>query len=191
MDTPPVPPPAYEQVIAHKLADCGLSSRGFKIAYENELQSYEIVVDRSAGVAPEMFGCLRDAVGSEIVTFEDQHLSEQYQAFVAEAVRPQMVADAEAELARRGLLTGFPRRADFASDALFAEALEEHCGLAKGEAIRPIDHVLVFDPPSASKHDFEAFTARYSCLLAAIQLAGARSEAEFVFVGNEAAAPSD
>lgn len=191
MDTPPEPPPSYEQVITKRLVECGLSKQGVKVSYEDDLQSYEIVIGRSANAAPVMFPCIRDAATAEIVTFDDHQLSIGYNAFLTELYRPEMLARAEEELAKRGLLTGFPRRADFASDALFAEALERHCGLAKGEAIRPLGDVLAFQPPPEAAHDFEAFSQRYSCLLSAIQLVSARDELTIGFIGNEAFASPD
>ncbi len=191
MDTYPEPQPSYEQVITQKLVECGLFAQGVKVSYEDDLLSYEIVIDRSAKAASEMFPCIRDAAAAEIVTFPDQELSSRYHAFLAAAYRPEMMAQAEAELAKRGLLKGLPRRPDFASDALFAEALEEHCGLAKGEAIRPFGDALAFQPPPEAARDFKAFSKRYSCLLSAIQLVSARGELKVGFIGNEAVASPD
>ncbi|MCX7284598.1 MAG: hypothetical protein NTX28_11250 [Novosphingobium sp.] len=191
MDAHHEPPPSYEQVITQKLLGCGLAAHGLKVSYDDDLQSNEVVVSRSANATPEMFACIRDAAVGEIVTFDDPDLASRYFAFVAEAFRPQMVTSAEDALAKRGLLSGFPRRADFASDALFAEALEEHCGLPKGEAIRPFGGVLAFQPPPEAMRDFKTAIERYSCLLSAIQLASARGEGKFGFVGNEAMASPD
>lgn len=185
MDALPELPPSYEQVITQKLSDCSLSLQGFKVSYEDDLQSYEINIGPLANAGPEMFSCIRDAAAGEIVSFSDQELARGYGAFLAEAFRPQMLASAEAELSKRGLFEDFPRRADFASDALFAEALEEHCGLPKGENIRPFGDVLAFQPPPEALRDFNASMERYSCLLSAIQLAVARGEGKFGFVGNE------
>ena len=101
-----------------------------------------------------------------------------------------MIADAEAELARRGLPAGFPRRSEFANDILFAEALEDHCGVTKGEAIRPFGDALSFQPPPEMARDFKTFSERYSCLFIAIMLVSGRGELDISFVGNEAfAAP--
>lgn len=191
MDTVPEPPPSYEQIITQKLRECGLSAHGLKVSYEDDLQSYEIIIGPLANAAPEMFACIRDAVAGEIVTFDDLKLANEYHAFVAEAFRPQLVASAEAELSKRGLLRGFPRRADFANDTLFAEALEEHCGLPKGEAIRPLGDVLAILPPPEALRDFKTSLERYSCLMSAIRLASARGEGKFGFIGNEFVASPD
>ncbi len=191
MEILPEPPPSYEQIITQKLVECGLSSRGLKVSYEDDFQSYEIVIGPSANAKAEMFSCIRDTAAGEIVSFDDQELMSGYHAFLAEAYRPQMIASAESELAKRGLLKGFPRRVDFASDALFAEALEEHCGLVKGEVIQPFGDKLVVQPPPEALRDFKATMERYSCLYSAIQLASARGEGKFGFVGNQAGALSD
>ncbi|MCW2350649.1 MULTISPECIES: hypothetical protein [unclassified Sphingobium] len=137
METLPEPPPSHEQIIIQKLVACGLSPHGLEVSYEDDLQSYEIIIRASANVAPEMFACIREASAGEIVTFDDLEQINSYHAFVEEALAPEMVASAEAELSKLGLLDGFPRRPDFANDALFVEALETHCGFQKGEAIRP------------------------------------------------------
>ena len=186
MDSLPEPPPAYEQVITQKLAECGLSAQGLTVSYEDHLQSYEIVIGRSANATFEMFPCIREAAAVAIVTFQDQELTSRYQAFLTETYRPKMIADAEAELAKRGFLVGFPRRSEFANDVLFAEALEEHCGLVKGEAIRPVGDTLAFQPAPEIARDFKTFSERYSCLLTAIMLVSGRDELNIAFIGNEA-----
>lgn len=191
MNALPEPPPPYEHVITQKLVECGLSAQGLKVSYIDDFRSYEIVVSVSANARPEMFACIRDAAAGEIVTFDDQELGSAYDTFVAEAFRPQMLASAEAALSKRGLLEGIPRRADFASDALFGEALEEHCGLPKGEAIRPFGDALAFQPPPEVLQDLGKAMERYSCLLSAIQLANARGEGKFGFVGNKAVRSPD
>lgn len=188
MDSLPESPPPYEQAITQKLAECGLSAHGFTVSYEDHLQSYEVVIGRSANVTSEMFPCIREAAAADVVTFQDQELTSQYQAFLTEAYRPKMIADAEAELAKRGFLAGFPRRSEFATDVLFAEALEDHCGVTKGEAIRPFGDALAFQPPPEIASDFKTFSERYSCLLTAIILVGARDELNISFIGNEALA---
>lgn len=189
MDAVSESPPAHEQVITQKLLACGLSKSGLSVSYQDELQSYEIVISPTANATPEMFACIRDAVSSESVTFEDPELTKAYFDFVSEALRPQIIASAETALAELGLLKGLPRRADFASDTLFAAALEEHCGLTKGEVIRPFGGMLVLQPPIDSHPDFASAAKRYACLLSAMTLAGARGDIKFGFVGNQAVAP--
>ncbi|MCW2389781.1 hypothetical protein M2333_002827 [Sphingobium sp. B11D3B] len=187
MDTLPEPPPSYEQVIIQKLVACGLSARGLEVSYEDDLQSYEIIIRASANVAPEMFACIREASAGEIVTFDDQELRNSYYAFVEEALDPEMVASAEAELSKLGLLKGFPSRADFVSDTLFVEALEKHCGFQRGEAFHPLGDAFAIQLPPGILSDFQEFKDRYSCLFAAIKLASARGEGKFGFVGNSPA----
>lgn len=191
MDALPEAPPSYEQVITQKLVRCGLSAHDVRVSYESYLQSYEIVISRSAKATPAMFDCIRESAGAEIVTFDDNDSMRQYYAYLEEAYRPEALARAEADLTKRGLLLGFPKRADFVNDALFAEALEAHCGLTKGEAIRPFGKALAFQPPPESMRNVDAFTKRYSCLLSAIQLVSAKGELEVGFIGNEAFAAPD
>lgn len=189
MDALPEPPPSFEQIVTHKLARCGLVADGVRVSYEEELQSYEVVISHIAQATPAMFGCIREATGAELVMIDDQELMERYYSFLEEASRPQAIAWAEAKLAEHGRLQGFPRRSDFATDILFAEALEDHCGVAKGEAIRPFRGTLAFQPDPELASNFDAFQSRYSCLLAAVQLVGARGELRVGFIGNEAFAP--
>lgn len=191
MDALPEPLASYEQVITQKLVGCGLSPHGLSVSYDDDLQSHEIVIGPSANATPEMFTCIRAAVAGEMVTFDDPELTDKYYMFVTEALRPQLIESAEAALAKRGLLKGLPRRADFASDTLFAEAMEDHCGLAKGEALQTLGDSLVFQPVPDPRRDFQAAMKRYSCLLAAMQLAVTRGEVKFGFVGNEAVAAPD
>lgn len=191
MDVIPEPPLPYEQVVTQKLLDCGLTDHGFTVKFEDYLQSYEVVIYRSANVAPDMYPCIRAAAGNEVVTFDDQELSSGYNAFLTELYRPKMIEDAEAELAKRGLLKGFPQRAEFLTDALFAEAIEVHCGLEKGEAIRPFGGALAFQPSPEAVHDFNKFHERYSCLISAIMLVSARNEMRIGFIGNGAFASPD
>lgn len=191
MDALPEPPPDDEQVILQKLAYCGLALRGVTVLYEDYLQGYEIVVGPQSEATNEMFDCIRKATSGEIVTFADIELTRQYQDFLWELSRPLVLESAEAELARQGRLDGFPKRRMFPSDALFAEALETHCGLARGEAIRPFGHRLAFQPPLEDVRDIEAFMKKYSCLLSAMQFVAAKGEVEIGWIGNEAVAPSD
>lgn len=156
------------------------------VTYQDELQSYEIVIGLDAGASNHHFACIQAASAHEIVTFTQIATDGQYDAYVAEQYRPVMLAQAKQELGRRGRLEGFPSRASFESDKLFAEALEQHCGLTKGSAIHPMGSAFAFQPPSDDPLDFSAFSAKYGCLLAAIQLVIAKKELEIGFIGNEA-----
>ncbi|MGC6329500.1 hypothetical protein [Rhizorhabdus sp. FW153] len=191
MDALPEPPPSYEEVITRKLVGCGLSEHGLSVSYHDDLQSYTIVVGPSAKGTAAKFACIRDAAAGAIVIFADPELDSQYDAFVEELHRPETIAEAEAALSALGLLEGLPRRTDFASDAPFAEALEMHCGLQKGEAIRPFGDMFAVEPPSGSRKASPTAMERYFCLLSAMRLAGARGELKFGFVGKEAATVPD
>ena len=189
IDMPQVPPSAYEQVLTHKLLQCGLRNGGFTVKYEEELQSIEIVIDKEAASA-EHFDCIKQAAGHEIVTFKDPELQQAYQDRILEALRPKILADASAELEKRGVLDGFPERSAFGSDKLFAEALERQCGMEPGSFFVPGRSGLIGQPKFGrqSKADEE----RMSCLMAAIMYVGAKGEHfKFGFIGNGAFAPEE
>lgn len=188
IDMPQVPPPAYEQVLTQKLLKCGLRNGGFTVKYEDELQSVEIVIEKAVGGSAANIDCIREAVGYEIVTFKDQTLQQAYQDRVYETLRPKMLADAKAELVKRGIFDGLPERSKYASDKLFAEALERHCGLQSGSYFVESQWGLIAQPKA--ERQSKAEEAKMSCLGAAIMYASARGDDfKFGFIGNEAFAP--
>ncbi len=188
MDVLPPAPPAYEQIIKQKLVECGLSPVSVTVSYQDDLQGYEIVIGPDAGASSNLFSCIQAGSANEIVTFTDPATQRQYLAFVAEQYRPMVLAQAKQELSRRGRLVGFPSRASFDSDKLFLEAVEQHCGLAKGSAIRQFGAGFAFQPPPDETGEFSAFSEKYGCLLAAIQFVTAQGELEIGLIGNEASA---
>lgn len=106
IDMPQVPASAYEQVLTQKLLQCGLRNGGFTVKYEDELQSTLIVIEQESEASAGLFDCIKQAVGYEIVTFEDPELQKAYLDRVFETLRPKMLADARAELEK----TRCPRR---------------------------------------------------------------------------------
>jgi len=188
IDMPQTPPPAYEQVATQKLLQCGLQNGGFTVKYEDELQSVEIVIEKEAGASPANLDCIREAAGYEIVTFKDPVLQQAYQDRLYEVLRPKMLADAKAELEKRGLLDGFPERSRFGSDSLFAEALERHCGMKPGSFFVQSQWGLIGQPKSGRQS--KADETKRSCLIAAVMYVSAKGEdLKFGFTGNEAVAP--
>lgn len=188
IDMPQVPPPAYEQMLTQKLLECGLRNGGFTVKYEEELQSVEIVIDKTARASAERFDRIKKAVDHQIVTFNDPDLQQAYQDRVFETLRPKMLADARAELEKRGVLNGFPERSKFGSDKLFAEALERQCGMLPGSFLVQSEWGLIGQPKldGQSKADED----RMSCLMAAIMYVSARGDGfKFGFIGNEALVP--
>lgn len=190
IDMPQAAPPAYEQVLAHKLEQCGLRDGGFTVRYQQELQGFEIVIGEDAAASPAHFDCIQQAAGREIVTFSRADLGRAYSHHVFEKQRAQMLADARNELARHGALEEFPERAAYSSDGLFAEALERQCGVPPGSffgvsqyglSLHPVDH-----QPGTKGWE------RMTCLFAAISYVTAKGEpVQFGFVGNEAVAPEE
>lgn len=188
IETPQVPPPAYEQVLTQKLSQCGLKKDRFTVKYENELQSVEIVINKDAGASAQHFDCIKRAADNEIVTFEDPGIQKAYQDRVFEALKPQMLADARAELEKRGALDGFPQRSTFSTDKQFAEALERQCGMKPGSFFIQGQSGLIGQPRPGQQS--KADRDRMSCLMAAIMYVSAKGEDfKFGFLGNEAVAP--
>ncbi len=179
---PPLPPIAIEQVIEQNLVRCGLHRNGISVAYQDILQSIEVVITPESGATTENFQCISDAVGLEIVTFTASELLIQFHEFKADLYRPIMLEEARKSLDEMGLLANFPERASFASDKLFAEALETHCGLQKGEVFKDNGDTISF--PSST--NFSAFEKRYSCVLMAFTFAMANGDLNKIgFIGNE------
>ena len=190
VDMPQVPPPAYEQVVTHKLLQCGLRNGGFTVKYEEELQSVEIVIDREAGATSEQIECIRQATGNYVVTFKDPELQKAYLDRVFDAFRPKMLADARADLEKRGVFDGFPERSAYASEMLFGVALERQCGLKPGSFFVQSQSGLVVQPKLGRQNKTEE--DRMACMMTAIMYVTAKGEDfTFGFVGNEAVAPGN
>lgn len=190
IDMPQVPPPAYEQALSQKLLQCGLKDGGFTVKYEDELQSVVIEIEKQAEASAEHFECIHQAAGYEIVIFKEPESQQAYGKWVFEALKPKMLAEARAELEKRGVLDGFPERSNFGSDTLFAEALERHCGITPRSFFVESQSGLTVRPNMG--HQSKAQQDRMSCLWAAIMYVNAKGEDfKFGFVGNEAVASPD
>ncbi|WP_086608983.1 hypothetical protein [Erythrobacter donghaensis] len=185
IDTPPEPPAAQEQLIESKLIGCGLKAEGFSVRYEDYLQSIEVRITPAAGATPEHFGCIKEAAFPEIVTFEDGPMFAQYNEYIGELYRPQILAGAQTALAEQGLLENFPAREDYSTPADYARALEAHAGFAPGTMLRfEGDKTLVFSPANndmLAEADYE----RFAVLLNVIIFASARDGFTFGFTGND------
>ena len=180
IDLPP------EQFIEQRLVECGLNASGFTVKYEDYLQGIEIVIKPEAGATPQKFGCIHKASEYEIVTFSDLEMNRDYSDYTTELYRPKMLEDARQSLEKIGKLNGFPVRSAFANDKLFAEAVEEHCGIPAGSALKEFGDGIVFMPPSEEYRDVEKFINRYSCLITATTFLAAKRELSIGIVGNEA-----
>lgn len=191
MDALPPQPPAIEQSIKQKIADCGLHDAGISVSYQRDLQGYEILIAPVAGATSNQFACLETARADDFVTFSDKDMQKQYLDFLAARYRPQLLAQAKENLARQGLLKGLPRRAAFESDNLFVEAIEVHCGLSKGSAITRVGSKYAFQVPPSENLTLETMDKKYGCLLDAIQVVNSEGGLEIGlgFVGNEASRP--
>ena len=181
------PPPAHEQLIERRLVECGLSTDGFTVKYEDYLQSIEIVITPAAGARKDHFPCIRQAAEHEIVSFADASMQKAYSDFETELLRPQMLEVATAELKKRGLLANFPDRKSFANLEQYAQALERHSGLMPKSALKVSGSTIIFDPPR-DRTNFKDFNKRYSSLMAVTMFAAVRGDADFAFIGNEASA---
>ena len=191
MDALPPQPPAIEQSIKQKLAECGLHTAGVSVSYQRDLQGYEILIAPVAGATSKQFKCIETARGDDYATFTDKEMQKQYLAFLAARYRPQLLAQVKENLARLGLLEGLPRRAAFESDKLFVEAIEQHCRLIKGSAITLVGSKYVFQLPPSENLDIETISKKYGCLLDAIQVVNNEGglKIKLGFVGNEASGP--
>lgn len=189
IDVPPELPIEAPQHIERKLIDCGIEQRLFAVNYEDDLRSIVIVVDDTAKIEVEQFSCIRAASGDGIVDFKNDRTQLAYDDFVSELVRPELLKSAEAELEKRGLLVNFPKRASFPDFERYAEALEAHCGMAPGSALRAVGQDIIFEP-SMTGDDFADFNERYSCIISLLMYASANGDATFGFIGNEAVPPA-
>ena len=142
------PNPTPEMVIERKLIECGLQSGSFRVQYEDYLQSIEIVIPARAGVSANQIACIHAASGTNIVTFEDDALSQEYYSFLSALYRPQMLAEATQGIKKLGLLEGFPRRAEFGSVEEYARAIERHCGVKPGAGLKVDGEAIVHVPPA-------------------------------------------
>lgn len=187
MALPPENPMSEVRVIEHRLIQCGLSGAGISIKYEEDLQSIEVVIRPAANATANHFGCIRDAVGHEIVRFEDHDMYAVYDDYASEAARLQMLKRLEAELRKQKLLQRFPERNDFPSLAEYARALETHAGMLPGTALRATGDGIVFDPPRENNLPKD-FLAEYSDLLSIAMFASVRDRFSLGFIGNAAVA---
>lgn len=186
MDLPPAYPPSSEQVIEQKLLDCGLKSGAFTVKYEDYLRSIEVVIGADAGADLEDFECIRAAVGHEIVTFQDDHLQIAYADQSYELVKPKMLADAAEGLRKRGLLDGFPERANFSSDKAFAEAIESHCGVEVGSFFAESEWGLIAKSTAGNGRLSASDWDKMTCLMNSLMHASAKGDGfKIGFIGNQ------
>lgn len=175
-----------EQVIEQRLVECGLNPSGFTVIYEDYLQSIEVIIKPEAGATREKFECIHNGAASAIVSFSDLEMYRTYSDYETELYRPKMLEDARQSLEKIGKLEGFPVRSAFVDDKRFAEAVEVHCGVPAGGALKEFGDGIVFMPPPEEYRDAEGFMTRYSCLTTAIMYLAAKRELSIGFIGNEA-----
>ncbi|MEP7222089.1 MAG: hypothetical protein ABI673_05415 [Novosphingobium sp.] len=188
IDVPPVPPVHQEQAIERKLIDCGLDAKGISIKYEADLQSIEIVISSDARASKTHFECINKATAHKIVTFRDDAMQSAYGEYLGDMYRPKMISEATSNIKKLGLLYGFPKRSSYNNLEHYARALEKHCGVIQGSALKVSGERISFDPPRQA--DYQKFSKLYSNLLAAIMYASATGDfKKFGFIGNEAFAP--
>ncbi|MEM6826419.1 MAG: hypothetical protein AAF553_00595 [Pseudomonadota bacterium] len=185
IDIPPEAELPQGQIIEQRLVKCGLDAKGLTVRYEAELKSIEVIIGLDAGATVDHFACIHEASAPELVFFEDREMHGAFSGWLSELMRPQRLAQAEAELDRRGLLDGFPERSAYSSDKKFAEALEAHCGLEIGSFFEESEWGLIGSPKTDLFLD-EAEWDKFICILTAMSFASAKGEAFKVgFVGNE------
>ena len=146
IDMSQVSPHFYQSTLTQHLLQCGLRNDEFAVEFAHDLQDYEIIIEHAAILTCEHFDCVRKVAGTAIVTFHDADLQRAYNARVHEIERPGKLAAARNKLEKYGVLENFPERHNFASDELFAEALERHCGLEVGLVFVQTQSGLIFHP---------------------------------------------
>lgn len=184
IDIPPEPPPYEEQIIEHRLVECGLDAEGISVQYDDDLQSFEIVIRPSAGATADHFKCIKEATGYATVTFEDREVLAAYFEFSSEFDRPQLLSELESKLRERSLWESFPDRQDHNSMEDYVRALEEQAGLAPGSALRVSDDGMIFDPPRDALNHAD-FRERIPDLLRVIWYASTKERLELGFIGGE------
>lgn len=186
-------PPAGPQQIVEALVECGLHRSGVKVTYEDELQSELVVIAGGTVDSNEKFACIREASRGAIIQFKDNKVGVEYERFLAELIRPQMIASARESLAKSGKLAGLPMADDFAGMEQFARAVEVHCGYRPGEVLvayatdtwtinpsQNADGSTVYD-------DFEKIGCVFSALMAQTEDLSSKGF-NFEFIGNAAVA---
>lgn len=163
---------------------CGLKAGGFTVKYEPQLQGITIIITPQAEAKTEQFECIAAASDNEFVNFTDGTMETAYRAWSDEKAKPIMLAQLRDDLAKHGWLKGLPERSDYASDALFAQALERHCGLAPGSMLTANAGELSTKP--MLKQPSPAEFNKMSCVLSAVMYATVKDgQTKFGFVGNE------
>jgi len=190
MDIPIEPPAIHqrEQAIRQSLAQCGLDPAGLTYQYDEDSDRFYISVGPASGVTTDHFPCIYEAAGFELFLFDRSDLALQYDAYVRELHRPQLMAETEARLKARGLWEGFPARDAYASFDDYLKAIEVHIGLEPGTWLKANgNNGITLDPPfEAQTFDtYNTFERQSGDLLLALWYVTARDGTEFGIIGND------
>lgn len=190
MDSPPEPPAIFEreQTIRQSLSQCGLDPAGLSYDYDEESDRFYITIIPASGVGTEHFPCIHEAAGFDFVRFDPPDLAGPYDAYVREAMRPKLMAQAEAQLRARGLWDGFPAREAFGSFAAYLEALEAHAGVAPGTWLKAEgEGRIIFTPPfdAVTMDTLASFEKTQEDMIMVVFYAVGRDRTEFSFLGND------
>jgi len=181
IDLPPLPsrPPA------EALADCGLDTKGFTVAYDELADGYVINISTHAGASKANLQCVWDATWPEFVQFEDRELKEKYDKLSQSRFGSMAMQSAKESLEKNGLLEKLPKRADFSSTAEFAIAIEQLCGFTANQILRVRGDEITIVPKQVSPDtaDFE----RIGCVFSALTASG---ETKIGIIGNALPATS-
>lgn len=166
MDAPPEPPAFFqrEQAIRQSLVQCGLDPAGLTYQFDEDSDRFYISVGMASGVTTDHFPCIHEAASEALFLFDAFDMALQYDAYVRQLLRPQMMAETEARLKARGLWEGIRVRCAYAFFDDYLKAIEVHIGLEPGAWLKANGESWVtLGPP------FEAQTIRHlRCLRAAI-----------------------
>ncbi|NBB26331.1 hypothetical protein GVM20_14455 [Porphyrobacter sp. SLTP] len=190
MDFPadPPSPEQRQQAIQASFAACGLDPAGLTYEYDEDSYIFYITIMPASGVSAEHFPCIHEAAGFDFVRFDPPDLAGPYNAYVREAMRPELLAQAEEQLKARRLWAGFPAREAYGSFAAYLEALEAHAGVAPGTWLKAEgEGRIIFTPPidALTIDTLKSFEKTQETMLMVVFHATARDRTEFGFFGND------
>ncbi|MES2834852.1 MAG: hypothetical protein V4707_09105 [Pseudomonadota bacterium] len=171
IDQPPPTQDAYVAEMSRRIEACGLSSGDIRIEYRNELQDYAVVIS-AASPTDEVLACLAEleTQAGLVIEIPDEQVWMRDGPFsmAASQKRWAEMEPAYREMSRKwlddhSLLAGLPNYDPSRQTlATFAKAMEAHCGLPEGSALRADDDQLTLIGGSGLSLE------QVSCLMAAL-----------------------
>jgi len=163
-------PPSSQQIV-QKMVECGVDRAGIVVTVDNEEVGIIIKVRREARVPADRIACIHQATKTAAVFFDDLAVRDAYRRYALDRSRPALRASAEPQLAKLGLIEGFPRRSAYADGKAYVRALERHGGFPAGSILDVAgEGVLVnnfkkFTSPADLEHEFKQMTTMIAVLM--------------------------